>query len=139
MTTDDGLSQRIITGISSDSLGSYYVQTIGSIHTIEGQKLTTTLLKDSYDSKFPLVESNGKFLLPDKNNCIWSINKVQLEQEEKLCLLDSYDGDILQFFAGDNSLDVLVKDSFQYVYLRYEAGEHEISLVSEHALSLIHI
>ena len=133
MTTDDGLSQRIITGISSDSLGSYYVQTIGSIHTIEGQKLTTTLLKDSYDSKFPLVESNGKILVPDKNNCIWSISKGDLEQDAKLCLLDSFDGDILQFIVGDNSLDVLMQDSLVYIYRRYKAYENEVSLISEYS------
>jgi len=124
MTIDDGLSQRIITGISSDSLGS--------IHSFEGQELKSTLLKDSYDSKFPLVESNGKILVPDKNNCIWLINKGELIQDDKLCLLDSYDGYVLQFIVGDNSLDVLMQDSLEYIYRRYEATEKEISLISEH-------
>ena len=132
ITTDDGLSQRIVTGISSDTLGTYYVQTLGSLHTIEGQKLTSTLLKDSYDSKFPLVESNGMFLLPDKNNCIWSINK-QLEQGSKLCLKDLYDGDIIQFIAGENSLDVLIQDSLEYFYRRYVANEDEIISISEYS------
>ena len=131
----DGLSDRVVLGVRSDSLDNYFIHTPISLHRYSDDEVQETVILSSYNQNVNIIETSKDFLTVNKEQCVTVIDKKSFVISANHCIKEHIDGEITLMTSSDNVIKILTKNN-QGIQIYYElsANSEGINILSKNEI-----
>lgn len=128
----EGLSDRVVLGVKSDSIGNFYIHTPISLHRYSDDQVQETVMLKSYNQNVKIIETQDDFLTVDKEQCITVINKRLFSISATHCIEEHIEGTISLLESADDIIKVLTQSGHNtYKYYELTANSEQVVILTD--------